>query len=139
RHVHVEWSDDELTRIRYEMAPEESFGDGPALRAHNYDELMARDGAVLSFISANPDLLAGVDPDRVAAATKAMRSAMENFYNGLRSDKFSWTILAVATDVWAAKMFPELPQEQQLPRLWEAIFHATRATEEDPVGAWMAH
>ena len=139
RHVHVEWNDDPLTRIRYELAPEESFGDGPALRAHNYDQLIARDAAFLSFVSANPDLLTGIDPDRVAAATKATRSAMTNFYDGVRSDKFSWTILAVATDVWAEKMFPNVPEEKRLETLWDAIFRATRADLDDPVGAWKAH
>ncbi|HZG57099.1 aminopeptidase [Paenibacillus sp.] len=139
RYVHVEWNDDPLTRIRYEMAPEESFGDGPALRAHNYDRLIERDAAFLSLVSANPDLLTGIDPDRVQRATKAMRSAMSNFYDGVRTDKFSWSILAVPSEVWADKMFGHEPAEKRMGLLWDAIFQATRADRDDPVGAWTAH
>lgn len=139
RHVHVEWNDDPLTRIRHEMAPEESFGDGPELRAANYDRLIERDAAFLSFVSANPDLLSGIDPDRVQRATKVARSAMSNFYDGVRSDKFSWSILAVATDIWAEKMFPGEAPDARLNRLWEAIFQATRADRDDSVGAWKEH
>jgi len=139
RYVHVEWNDDLLTRIRYEMAPEDSFGDGPELRAHNYGRLLERDAAVLSLVSANPDLLAGIDPDRVAAATKATRTAMSDFYDGVRSDKFSWSILAVASEVWAAKMFPNEPEAKRMESLWNAIFRATRADQADPVGAWQTH
>jgi aminopeptidase len=139
RHVHVEWSDDALTRIRYELAPEESFGDGPALRAASYDRLMEENAAFLSFVSANPDLLSGIDPDRVAKATKATRSAMASFSEGVRSDRFSWSILAVPSDVWAEKMFPELPSEERMERLWRAIWKATRADRADPVAAWNDH
>lgn len=139
RHVHVEWNDDELTRIRHEMAPEESFGDGPELRAANYDRLIERDAAFLSFVSANPDLLAGVDPDRVQKMSKAMRTAMSNFYDGVRKDKFSWSILAVASEVWARKMFPDASPGEGMNKLWDAIFAANRIQEDDPVAAWREH
>jgi len=139
RYVHVEWNDDELTRIRTELTPEDAFDIGPSLRAYNYDRLIERDAAFLSFVSANPDLLQGVDPDRVAKVTKAMRSAMNNFYNGVRTDKFSWSILAVPSEVWANKMFPNEPEERRMNLLWEAVFRATRADAADPVAAWTEH
>ncbi|HZG86813.1 aminopeptidase [Paenibacillus sp.] len=139
KYVHVEWNDDGLTRIRTELTPEDAFDIGPSLRAHNYDRLIERDAAFLSFVSANPDLLQGVDPDRVAKVTKAMRAAMHNFYAGLRTDKFSWSILAVPSEVWANKMFPNEPEERRMNLLWEAVFRATRADAADPVAAWMEH
>lgn len=139
RHVHVEWNDDPLTRIRCELAPEESYGDGPAIRAAAYEKFMEDNAAFLSFVSANPDLMAGVDPEKVAKATKAGRSAMSKFSEGARSDKFSWSILAVPSEVWAEKMFPGLPPERRMARLWEAVFAATRADVADPVAAWDAH
>jgi aminopeptidase len=140
RHVHVEWNDDPLTRIRYEMAPEDSLGDGAKLKAKLYDTLIEeRDVAFLSLVSANPELLLGIDPDRVAKATKDTRLAMSNFYDGVRTDKFSWSILAVPSEVWAEKLFPDAPTAERLDRLWAAIFKATRADLDDPVAAWMEH
>ncbi|MCI3919525.1 aminopeptidase [Paenibacillus sp. TRM 82003] len=140
RHVHLEWNDDDITRTRYEMAPEESFGDGPKLRMSNYAHLIGeRDAAFLSLVSANPDLLNGIDPDRVAKATKATREAMNPFSEGVRSDRFSWTILAVPSETWASKMFPEDAPADRMAKLWDAIFKATRADLADPVAAWMNH
>jgi len=139
RHVHVEWNDDLLTRIRYESAPEESFADGPTLRMNNYRTLIERDAAFLSLVSANPDLLQGIDPDRVATAQRETRNAMKEFSEGVRADKFSWTILAVPSDVWAEKVFPGEPAERCAALLWDAIFRATRADLDDPVAAWHTH
>lgn len=139
RYVHVEWNDDELTRIRYAMAPEESFGDAPQLRMRSYEKLMEQDPAFLSFVTANPDLLEGVDPERVAKATKAARQAMQRFYDGSRKNQFSWSLLAVASEVWADKVFPDQAQEERERLLWNAIFQATRADLADPIGAWQQH
>ena len=37
-------------------------------------------------------------------------------------DLIAWSIVAVPSVKWAAKVFPQLPEEQQVPALWEAIF-----------------
>jgi len=139
RHVHVEWNDDGLTRIRHEMAPEESFADGPKLRMNNYEQLIEQNAAFLSLVSANPDLLSGIDPNRIAKSQKATREAMAKYSEGARKEKFSWSILAVASDVWAKKVFPDAPEDQRVRLLWEAIFRATRADQPDPVAAWKEH
>jgi aminopeptidase len=139
KHVHVEWLDDEISRIRYETAPLDSFEIGAKLRARTYEELVERGAAVLSFVSSNPDLLQGIDPDKVASAAKLTGSAMVSFRDAIRSDKISWSILAVPTPIWAAKVYPDLAGEQQMSTLWDAIFHATRVDEHDPVKAWDRH
>jgi aminopeptidase len=36
-------------------------------------------------------------------------------------------------------MFPDLSEDEAVARLWDAIFAATRADVDDPVGAWEAH
>src|SRR4029077_8014624 len=53
--------------------------------------------------------------------------------------EINWTIVACATPAWAAAMFPDLPKDEALARLWEAIFAASRADQADPVAAWKAH
>ncbi|GAA3318440.1 hypothetical protein GCM10020331_021240 [Ectobacillus funiculus] len=47
---------------------------------------------------------------------------METFRRYIQSDKVSWTVLAVPTKEWAAKVFPEAEEEEQIAKLWDAIF-----------------
>ena len=53
--------------------------------------------------------------------------------------EINWTIVACATPAWAAAVFPDLPQDEALARLWDAIFAASRADQPDPVAAWKKH
>jgi len=57
----------------------------------------------------------------------------------MQSDKFSWTVIAAPSKDWAAKVFPEVPESEQIPALWEAIFKSVRADTQDPVQAWLDH
>jgi aminopeptidase len=51
----------------------------------------------------------------------------------------NWSILASATKDWAKLVFPGLPEDEAVSKLWDAIFTASRATGEDPVADWKAH
>jgi len=139
RYVHVEWTDDEVTRIRYDMAPADSFKEYPMWRARGWEEMAADGAAFLSLTSSDPDLLKGVDPQRIADARKAAGLALQNYRHYIMADKVSWSVLAVPSPGWAMKVFPDLDAEKAVEALWEAIFAATRVLGEDPVGAWREH
>jgi aminopeptidase len=51
----------------------------------------------------------------------------------------NWTLLGVPVEGWARKIFPDLPEKEQLPAHWDAIFKICRIYEEDPIAAWAAH
>jgi aminopeptidase len=139
KHVHTDWTDDELTRIRYDLAPDEAFTEFPMWRAKAYEE-MAENGAAFLFITAtNPDLLKGVNPERIAAANKAAGTAMYTFRSYTMNNRVSWSVIAAPSPAWAAKVFPNLPESEQLNALWDAIFRATRIDADDPVTAWRNH
>lgn len=46
---------------------------------------------------------------------------------------------AIATQAWADKVFPDVPVDERVMKLWDAIFAATRIYEDDPVTAWRKH
>ncbi|UED72534.1 aminopeptidase [Brevibacillus sp. DP1.3A] len=139
KHVHIEWTDDELTRMKYDLAPEEAFREYPQWKVQGLEE-MAENGAAFLYISAaNPDLLKGVSLDRISTANKTAGQALHKFRSYTMSDKVSWCVLAVPSPAWAAMVFPHLPQEEQELALWDAIFRATRADMDDPVQAWHDH
>ncbi|WJQ84228.1 aminopeptidase [Brevibacillus brevis] len=139
KHVHIDWTDDELTRMKYDLAPDEAFREYPQWKVQGLEE-MAENGAAFLYISAaNPDLLKGVNLDRISTANKTAGQALHKFRSYTMSDKVSWCVLAVPSPAWAAMVFPHLPQEEQEPALWDAIFRATRADMDDPVQAWHDH
>ncbi|WP_334077247.1 aminopeptidase [Paenibacillus sanfengchensis] len=139
RFVKVNWSDDTVTRLRYEMAANESFLDEPKWYAGEMLEYVENGAAVLHVISSDPDLLNGVDPQRITNHHKTYGKAMSKYRELQMSDKFSWSIVAVPSQAWAAKVFPELPANEQIPALWEAIFKTVRLDQPDPIAAWREH
>ncbi|MFC3885820.1 aminopeptidase [Bacillus songklensis] len=139
KNVHVEWNDDELTRTKYELAPDEAFNEFPLWKAKGYEEMAENGAAFLSITASNPDLLKGINPDRIAAANKAAGAAMSTYRQYIQADKVSWSVIAVPSKEWAKKVFPAAAEEEAVQLLWDAIFKATRIDLEDPVQAWKEH
>lgn len=139
KQVFVDLSDDELVRTRYEKAPKDSFDFFPPWKVQEREWLAENGAAFLSITSHNPDLLKGIEHEKIMAFQKASGKALANYYSWLQADKFSWTVIAAPSKQWAAKVFPNLPEDQQMNALWEAIFEATRINLENPVAAWLEH
>ncbi|WP_026574295.1 aminopeptidase [Bacillus sp. UNC438CL73TsuS30] len=137
--VVVNWTDDFVSRTKYDLAPHEAFQEYPAWRAKETEELAEKGAAFMSVISSSPDLLKGVNPERISNFQKAAGTALAKYRQAIQSDKVSWTVVAAASPAWAAKVFPDVRSEQQVEKLWEAIFKATRADVENPVDAWKKH
>ncbi|RFB18094.1 aminopeptidase [Bacillus sp. HNG] len=139
RNVYIEWNDDEITRTRFDLAPDEAFLDYPMWKAKGMEDLAENGAAFLSIISSNPDLLKGVNPERIANANKTAGKALEKYRNYSQADKISWSVIAVPSESWAEKVFPDLSAEEQVEKLWDAIFQATRVDVDNPVQAWKEH
>ena len=134
--VQYEWSDDVLTRTKFEMAPDETFNKFPLWKAKHREELAENNAAFLFVISSNPDLLNGINAKRIQTSQKAAAMALEKFIKYEMSDKMSWSIVSVPNKIWANKVFPNLDEEKAVDALWEAIFNATRANLPNPVQSW---
>jgi aminopeptidase len=139
KNVHVEWADEEVTRLKYELAPSEAFLEFPMWRAKGFEEMAENNAAYLYIEASNPDLLAGIDPQRIQDARRTASTAMRKFNQYMMSDKISWSIVAYPSQAWADKVFPSLPAEERVDALWNAIFRATRIDRDDPVEAWKEH
>lgn len=137
--VHVDWSDEELTRLKYDKADDDVFQHFPEWDALKRNTLVEQGAAFISITSSNPDLLKGVDADRIANYQKASGQALTAFRRAIQSDKVSWTVVAAASPGWAGKVFPDSPTEEAVDRLWQAIFSSVRLDQSDPVAAWRKH
>lgn len=139
RNVIVNWNDDIVNRTKFELAPDEIFNEYPEWRAKETIELSENGAAFLSVISSSPDLLKDVKRERIANSQKASGMALKKWRQYMQSDKISWSIVAVPSQAWADKVFPDEAEENRIEKLWDAIFTATRADVDQPVEAWKKH
>ncbi len=137
--VTVLWSDEAITRTEYENAGIEVFQKTPAWRVALENGLAERGGALLSVTSGDPYAMAGIDPTLRAERRKAGYRDCHAFYAGMETGKVAWSIVGAASPKWAKAVFPDLPQEEAVQALWQAIFKAARADGPDPIAAWREH
>ncbi|MGN7356370.1 aminopeptidase [Paenibacillus sp. SAF-054] len=138
--VQVDWDDEKITRIRYEKAADDSFGYYPKWQADTMEQLAEGRGAVLHIKVPDPELFRGIDSSKVSTAVKAAAVAREKYQSYVRSNKVTWSLIKAPTKAWADKVFADLPEEQRVDAMWEAVFQMNRVTEDnDPVAAWKEH
>lgn len=136
--VHIIWSDDDLTLMRYEYAPQEVLNIVPEYQKEMFRHYLNEGAGFLSFTGTDPDLLKSVDPKVLQAATMNRSKALEFYSEAMMSDKNPWTVAGVATKAWSKKVYPDLQDEEALEKLWDAIFDMSRVTE-DSVKTWEEH
>ncbi|WP_250856170.1 aminopeptidase [Enterococcus faecalis] len=138
--VIVQWSDETIQREFLAHAATDRIENVPQYKIDQTDDWIAKGAIRISVVSSNPDALAGVDAQRVAAFQAANGKALVNLRKATQANKVSWTVVAAASEGWAAKVFPELAtSEEQVDALWNEIFKTTRIYEENPVIAWDIH
>jgi aminopeptidase len=139
RYVHPLYGDDAVTLARFRYAPRDSFSFYPEWLARGMLEMVENNGARLSVTGNDPDLLKDQDGEAIAAAQKSAQSALKPFMGKIMRDAVNWCVVATATPAWANKVFPEAPEEERVGLLWDAIFKAVRADQEDAVATWQQH
>ena len=139
KYVEVIWGDEESHRIRLQNAPADSFDEYPKFHVNAVLDMIKNGDALLSIYANDPDALAGLDPERVAAMQKSHLQNYSPIGVEISRNAINWCVVASAAPAWAAKIFPDLKPEDAEEKLWEAIFQTTRADLPDPVAAWMGH
>lgn len=137
--VHVNWNDGELTRMKYENAPMEVFENFPKWYADGLEDYAEKGAGFISISAQDPYLLKGIDPKKIAANNKSSSMALKNYYKYTMNDLNAWCVMSIPTKAWAKRVFPDVPEDDAVEKLWDAIFKATRMYEDDPVAAWEEH
>ncbi|CUW46382.1 aminopeptidase [Novacetimonas hansenii] len=133
------YSDDETTLARFRHAPDDTFDTAAKWLQDGMAEAYREGAARMAITGGNPTLLSGENHDRVARASRASSLAGRPAMELITNFAINWNIVACATPTWAQQVFPDLPPEQALARLWDAIFTASRVTTADPVAEWARH
>lgn len=138
-HVTVIWNDDAVTRLTYENVALAYFEQTPEWQRVQLDSL-AEAGACFIFVEgADPEALKGIDPKKPAAASKAKNSQCTVFRRGLDFNVNPWCIAGAPVAAWARHVFPDVPDEVAVYRLWCAILSVARADGDDPESDWELH
>ena len=133
------YGDDQATLARFELGAPESFDTAPAWLFEGMAKAYGDGAARLAIAGDDPALLAGQDPDRVSRANRARSQAYLPALKHIVDFHINWSILSYASPSWAKMVFPDLPLDDAVGKLWDAIFAASRIDEPDPVAAWNAH
>lgn len=136
RDVVMNYNDEKFSRIRYKNAALEVFEQVPQWFIDKQNYLVDQHFAVISIYAENPDLFSDVDPLKIKTASVAVQKATEKYHMAMMNNQCRWCVISVPTAGWAKKVFPDDPEEIAVEKLWEAIFKATRADQENPVDAW---
>ena len=141
KRVVVRWEDDRLTRLNMELAKEEDLTAMKPYELRSYlDYAEDPDGCcTLAIHAEDPEALAGLDAGKVNRVNLARRTVMKPWQEYTMNDRVQWCVVAVPAPGWAAKVFPDLPREEAVEKLWEVIFDVCRVSTGDPVSAWKEH
>jgi aminopeptidase len=132
-------ADEDAMLLRYRYASNDSFDYAAGWLYEGMANAFRNGAARLAVAGGNPSLLSKEDPEKVGRANRAVSKAYRPALELITRHDINWTIIAAATPAWAATVFPDLPAEEALARLWNAIFAASRVDTHDPVAAWKAH
>lgn len=140
REVVVKYDDEKLNRIRMERTDVDVLTDVKPHVLRSYLDYAESEGGacILNVIAADPEIYKGLDPEKINRVNAARRAALKGWRDKTLKDEVQWSIVAIPSAAWAAKIFPGQPDAEE--KLWQAIFDVCRVEEGgDVVAAWKKH
>lgn len=137
--VIVLYSDEKITRMRYENCSVEHFEEIPQYLVELRNGYALRHAALLSIVSSDPEAMKGIDPLKIQTWSRHLHQACQTAYDYMDMGITRWCIVGAPSVAWANKVFPDMSDKEAVEALWQAIFKVTRIDHEDPVEAWNEH
>lgn len=132
-------NDEELTRLRFKHGPNDSFDHAAGWLYDGMASAYKSNSARLAIVGDDPSLLSQEDPDKVGRLNRAFSKAYKAPRELITRHAINWSIVPAATPAWARAVFPDLPQQEAVAKLWKLLFAACRADQPDPLAAWKEH
>ena len=135
--VSVEWTHQPLRLKHVKYQALERLGE---IKEWERQKLLHRAQTLPAMIyleSEDPNGLDGMDQEKWGQAIQKRWSVIKPIRDEMEN-KYQWCIAAVPGKKWASKVFPELPVDEAVEKLWEAILYTSRA-DGDGMSAWREH
>ncbi len=139
KYVKVDYADDYNDVLRCRLSREEDLDYYPQWLSRYLGESGADNIAMISLYNPNPTRNEGLDDSRVLRMHQAEIAGREAFARARADGHVSWVKTCIPCPEWAAKVYPELPADEALARLWDNIIQVVRLDADDPVQAWIDH
>ena len=137
--VEAIWGDESMQLARFAHAPRDSFGQFSKWLPTALAEHAEAGDAVLSLYANDPDLLQHEPADLAGTLQQATSRSVMAFRELISRNQTNWAVVAAPCATWAAKVFPEVPIEEQFAQLWDTIARLCRLDRPDPMAAWREH
>ena len=128
---------EKIMRLRYLNESIESLIDIPDWLIKSREYAVEKDAAYISVVSNDPEAFMGINPDKMAAYSKANRTKLKKFYEATMNSDIRWSIIAYPSIEWAEKVFPN--DDKAYEKLFELIAKAMRLDTPNPEKAWQEH
>ncbi|MGL5540568.1 MAG: aminopeptidase [Erysipelotrichaceae bacterium] len=138
--VSINYRDEIITKHHYTHQSVETLCDIPEWLRESRLDYVRQGACIINVVSNYPGNLKDIDPTKIAQASMASQVAFKEQSEYTMANKTQWSIVAASNPVWAKTVFPDVSEEEASVMLWEAIFKASRVSEDnDPVQAWVEH
>ena len=137
KEVTVLWNYQPLQKIHTRYQSVKTLGQVKPWQAARQEHYCQALPCRIHLLSEDPDGLKGVNMKKVAQARQLSYPILKPYIDR-RENRQQWCIAAVPGAAWAKKVFPGLPKGKAVEKLWEAILHTARVTD-DPIKEWGQH
>ena len=137
--VSVNYTDDIKTRLDYENMSTEDLSYVSSWRLDKKQEEIDTHACYLHIIGDDPDLLNGIDSDKVGKSMLAVSKAFQKYQYYTSNNYGQWSIIAYPTLNWAKKVFPNTQDDEALELLWNAILKTSRVELNKTIDNWNKH
>ena len=135
--VILDWADQPLARLAQEFQSEENLSQLMPWERARWQWMTEELPCRLLIHSEDPDGMSGLDAGKLARTLGARLKEIKPF-RAKMENRYQWCIGAIPGKKWAQKVFPGIPAEEAVEKLWAAILTASRA-DGDPIANWEEH
>ena len=135
--VVVNWTDMATEKLDHIYQSEETLSEVESWVLARWQWRADKLPALLWLDSDDPDGMDGVDQGKRARAQMARFPKIKPFREATEN-RHQWCIAGIPGKEWAMKVFPGIPAEEAIEKLWEAILAAARANG-DGIANWDKH
>lgn len=139
--VRVVYSDPTLKRLKFENESVEHFANHE-IKSYYVEARMdyvKRGAANLALISEDPDLMDGIDSQKLQAFQQQNARAFKGYMESVQKNQFPWVVAAFPSKAWAKRVYPELSVEEAYIKFIDEVFDIVRIDGNDPVENWRQH
>lgn len=139
--VRVVYSDPTLKRLKFENESVEHFANHE-IKSYDVEARMdyvKRGAANLALISEDPDLMDGIDSQKLQAFQQQNARAFKGYMESVQKNQFPWVVAAFPSKAWANRVYPELSVEEAYIKFIDEVFDIVRIDGNDPVENWRQH